>query len=66
MNKTHGGKRHGAGRKKKNNNKKSKSNCISMPIEEWEKLDAMRGVTPRGKFIASAMLSGVLPVGSES
>jgi len=66
MNKNHGGKRQGAGRKKKNNDEKSKSNCISMPIEKWEKLDAMRGVIPRGKFIAAAMIAGVLPVGSES
>jgi hypothetical protein len=66
MNKNHGGGRKGAGRKKKKNGEKSKSNCISMPIEKWERLDAMRGVTPRGKFIASAMLAGVLPIGSES
>jgi integrase len=53
---THGGRRDGAGRPKgrKTKNPKGKiavSRTVSMHPHSWDKLDRLRGDTPRGKYI---------------
>jgi hypothetical protein len=59
-----GGARKGAGRKLGSGKGRTViSKTIAMTAESWDKLDAVRGVMPRGKFIAAAMLAGVIPTG---
>jgi hypothetical protein len=61
---THGGARKGAGRKLGSGKGRTViSKTIAMTATSWDKLDVVRGVMPRGKFIAAAMLAGVLPTG---
>jgi hypothetical protein len=49
---THGGRRKGAGRKRGSvRGRKAVSKTIAMHPHSWDKLDAARGATPRGKFI---------------
>jgi hypothetical protein len=57
---THGGRREGAGRPKgrKTKNPKGKvavSRTVSMHPHSWDRLDRLRGDTPRGKFIESKL-----------
>jgi len=47
--KSHGGKRLGSGRKP--TGRKSESKSISLLKEQWDKVDKLRGVTSRGKWI---------------
>ena len=59
--KTHGGPRKGAGRKKGGTNANPKGRTaitrgVSMPAHDWDRLDALRGEKSRGKYIA-----GILP-----
>jgi hypothetical protein len=55
--KPHGGKRNGSGRPKGSTNATHKEDIavtksVSMPASKWDKIDAMRGASSRGKFIA--------------
>jgi len=48
-----GGKRKGAGRKPgSGEGRKAITRSVSMEPETWDKLDAMRGATSRGQWIA--------------
>jgi hypothetical protein len=60
---THGGRREGSGRPKgrKTKNPKGKiavSRTVSMHPHSWDKIDAARGDTPRGKFIEQKLFPG--------
>ena len=51
----HGGARPGSGPKPKEPSTKAVTGSLSMLREEWAKLDAMRGKTPRGRFVAGRL-----------